>query len=211
MKERFVNSTQWKIVYLLRKNGEMSVEEVGKVLNITPIGVRQHILNLEKNGFVTYRIEKHGVGRPSFKYSLTEKSDELFPDNYRNFTLDIFKAIEEIDGRKKISLILKKRKEMILEEKRKLLAGTDDPEEKIKIFIDSLKDEGYIVELTMKDGIYEVSQYNCPLAGVSKEYRETCRYELELYRELFHSSVMRRMCYADGDRYCIYVIQRLNS
>ncbi len=211
MRERFVNSTQWKIVYLLKKNGEMSVEEIGQILSITSIGVRQHMLNLERNGFVTYRIQKHGVGRPAFKYSLTEKSDELFPDNYRNFTLDIFKAIEEIDGRKKLSLILKKRKEKILEEKRKLLAGVNDPKERIKVFIDSLKDEGYIVELTMRNDVYEVSQYNCPLAGVSKQYQETCRYELELYRELFHSSVIRRMCYADGDRYCVYVINRLNS
>lgn len=96
------NPTRKKILLALKKNGSMSVEDLSGEVNITPMGVRQHLLLLEKSGAVEYITKKHGVGRPGFLYRLTETADDLFPKSYQSFAMDILTDIEHLDGKGKI-------------------------------------------------------------------------------------------------------------
>ena len=93
------NPTRKKILLALKKNGSMSVEDLSGEVNITPMGVRQHLLLLEKSGAVEYITKKHGVGRPGFLYRLTETADDLFPKSYQSFAMDILTDIEHLDGK----------------------------------------------------------------------------------------------------------------
>jgi len=206
MLQRLENSTVWKILLLLKKNGEMSIEEMSNALNITTIGVRQHILNLERNGYVTYQTRRKGVGRPGYIYTLTKKSEELFPDSYKKFILETLQDIEETDGRKKIEQIFRRRKERLFAQKSLLLKDAKNFKTKVSLFINSLKNDGYLIDLLERPHEIELIQYNCPISAVSSNYKEACRYELELYRELFGNGVERLSCASEGHRYCSYRI-----
>jgi len=99
------NPTRQNIITLLKKNGGMTIEDLSKNISITPMGIRQHLLSLEKKGLVGYTAKKHGIGRPGFVYMLTESADELFPKTYDRFTLDILKEVKRNDGQEKINKI----------------------------------------------------------------------------------------------------------
>ncbi|TAN40628.1 MAG: winged helix-turn-helix transcriptional regulator, partial [Nitrospirae bacterium] len=62
------NPTRESIVHLLKKHGGMSIDDMSKQIQITPMGVRQHLLALEKKGIVTYISKRKGIGRPGFIY-----------------------------------------------------------------------------------------------------------------------------------------------
>lgn len=210
MLQRYENSTVWKLLLLLKKNGEMSIEEMSSALNITPIGIRQHILNLERNGFISYKMRRKGVGRPGYIYSLTTKAEEFFPNNYRNFILEILKDIEESDGRERIDRLFKKRRERLLRQFSSILGNIKNFKNRLTMFVDSLREEGYIVDVHEKPHEVELIQFNCPISVVSAHYREACKHELELYRELFGRGVDRLQCVSEGGRYCAYRIPKSN-
>ncbi|MCX7793761.1 MAG: winged helix-turn-helix transcriptional regulator [Thermodesulfovibrionales bacterium] len=210
MLERFENSTVWKLLLLLKKNGEMSIEEMSNALNITPIGIRQHILSLERNGFVSYRMRKKGVGRPGYIYSLTNKAEELFPNNYKNFILEVFKEIEDDGGREHIDRLFKKRKDRLFKHFSSILGNVKNFKTRLSLFLDSLKEQGYILETQERLHDVDLIQFNCPISAVSSHYREVCKYELELYRDLFGTGVDRLQCVSEGGRYCSYRIPKTN-
>lgn len=210
MLQKFENSTVWKLLLLLKKKGEMSIEEMSNALNITPIGVRQHILALEKNGYISYRIRRKGIGRPGYLYSLTSKAEEFFPNNYRNFILDILKEIEEEYGRESIERFFKKRKDRLFKHFSSVLGNVKNFRTKISIFLDLLKEQSHIVDIQDRVKDVELIQFNCPISAVSGIYREACKYELELYRDLFGEEVDRLQCISEGGRYCSYSIPKTN-
>lgn len=202
------NPTRKKILLALKKKGSMSVEDLSGEVNITPMGVRQHLLILEKNGAVEYVTKKHGVGRPGFLYRLTETADDLFPKSYQSFALDILADIERHDGRSKIDEIFRRRKERTVQEMKKLLSGTDTLSGRLQTFSDLLRKDGFIAELEEGSKHFKLRQYNCPVSKIAFRFKEACTYDLQIFREVFGKDVVREQCLSDGDRACVYTIPK---
>ena len=201
--------TKDRIILLLKRTGGMTAEDLSRQIGITPMGVRQHLLSLERKGMVEYEARKHGIGRPVFIYKLTLKADEIFPKGYDQFALEVLKDIESIDGRHKVDELFRIRKERLLKDRTSLMDHGLDIHEKVKTLSRVLQQEGYFVELKEngKDS-YLLSQFNCPLSKVATSYPEACKYELELYNELFGTNVTRTFCMAQGDPSCTFMIPR---
>lgn len=200
------NPTRQKILILLKKNGGMTNEELSKFLQITPMGVRQHLLSLEKKGIITYNTVRHGIGRPNFVYKLTNKADKYFPNNYDNFALEILKDLEDLEGRDAIARLFRRRKERLLVKCREVIGNGKPLREKIERMAGLLSEKGYLVEVSGNGEGYAIKQFNCPIKNISETYFEVCENELELYRELFGSGVERSMCMSKGDLSCEYII-----
>ncbi|MDH5202807.1 MAG: transcriptional regulator [Nitrospirota bacterium] len=202
------NPTREKIILLLKKSTPMSIDDLSKQLNITPMGIRQHLLSLERKGIVDFVVKREGVGRPAFLYKLTEKADELFPKAYQKFIVSAFKDLEKNEGRKKIDDVFRWRKERLLKERKEALSDQKTLHDKIHRLKNILETEGYLVDLDDSDGNYKLKQFNCPIAKVASEFKEACRYELQMYRDLLKKEVTRSQCISEGDLSCTYVIPK---
>src|SRR6202521_3269999 len=75
-------STRMEVLELLRRKGRSSAESIATDLGVTPNAVRQHLTNLERDGFVVSHPVRSGRGRPSLLFSLTERADSVFPKRY---------------------------------------------------------------------------------------------------------------------------------
>ncbi len=200
------NMTRKSIVLLLKKSGGMSIDELSKNINITPMGIRQHLLLLEKKGIVTYTAKKHGIGRPGYIYKLTDTANGLFPKSYDNFIIEVLRDIEKYEGNEKIDKIFTWRNERILQMRKDALSDKKDLDELVNGLKEILESEGYIVELNRHDGSYHLLQYNCPISKVAIEFKAACEHELQMYRDLFQKDITRKQSLAKGDTSCLYVI-----
>lgn len=200
------NPTRSSIISLLKKNGGMSIEELSRNISITPMGIRQHLLSLEKKGYVSYVAKKHGIGRPGFIYMLTDMAEELFPKSYDKFALGILKDIEKNDGRGKIDKIFKWRREKLFNLRKEALNGKEDLEDRIFSLKNILESEGYLVELSRNNGHYHLMQYNCPINRIAMEFKDACKHELLLYKELISKNITRKKTLSEGHEACHYVI-----
>lgn len=201
------NPTREKIMMLLKKQGPMPIEGISKELNITSMGIRQHLLSLERKGLIDYVTKKQGIGRPAFLYRLTDKAKNLFPKSYHIFMLDTLRDIKKNDGRDKIDEIFKWRKMRLLDDTKDVFSDKD-LYEKIFVFMDYLESKGYLVELDENDNYYTLKEFNCPILLVAIEFNEACKHELQLYKDILGSEVKRQECITDGDLSCTYIIPK---
>jgi len=200
------NPTRQNIIILLKKNGGMTIEELSSKINITPMGIRQHLLSLEKKGFVSYTAKKHGIGRPGFVYMLTESADDLFPKTYDRFAVDILKEVKKCDGQEKISKIFSEQREKVLRQKKEALSGLSGHDEIMHGLRNLLVSEGFLADLEKEGDTYFLKTYNCPIRKVATEFNETCQEELQLFRELLQRNVSLEQCMGQGSPSCIFSI-----
>lgn len=200
------NPTRQNIMTLLKKHGGMTIEELSKKISITPMGIRQHLLSLEKKGLVSYTARKHGIGRPGFVYMLTESADELFPKTYDTFALDILKEVKKNDGQEKINKIFGWRRNKVLGQKKEALSGLSGFPEILQGLRNLLVSEGCLAELDKEEDAYILRTYNCPIRKVATEFNEACHEELHLFRELLNRNVTMVQCMGQGSPACVFSI-----
>ena len=202
------NPTREKIIMLLKKNGPMPIEELSKVLKITSMGIRQHLLSLERKGLIDYVTKKQGIGRPAFLYKLTDTADDLFPKSYHNFIIDTLKDIERNEGREKVDELFKWRRMRLIKDTRDMLSEKKDFNEKVYGLKDMLESKGYFVELNEDNDSFILKEFNCPIFQVASEFKEACTHELQFYKEVLGKEVKRYECMSDGNVSCTYSIPK---
>jgi predicted ArsR family transcriptional regulator len=203
------NPTRGKIMMLLKKMGLMPIDDLSKELNITPMGIRQHLLCLQRKGLIDYVTKRQGIGRPAFLYRLTEKANDLFPKAYDTLIANTFRYLEKNEGRNKIDDIFKWRKNILLKDTREALSDKKSLQDKVHGFKDILESKGYVVDLDETNSYYRLKKFNCPIYKVASEFKEACKYELQMYKDLLGKEVNRQQCMSDGDPSCTYIIPRV--
>lgn len=203
--------TRRKLIMLIKKGRGTTVDELSGQLGITPMGVRQHLIALEKRGIVKFTPFRHGIGRPKFQYRLTEKATDAFPHAYNKLATDILRFIKEVDGKVKVEELFKKRKENILAEKEKLLPERTKLSARVSAMADILNKDGYMVEVEETDKTFKLKKFHCPISEIAHEFKDPCHYELELYKDIFNKGVQREHCQTDGHHSCTYVIPKVTA
>jgi predicted ArsR family transcriptional regulator len=202
------NATRWKILLTLKKKGSMSADCLSKEVSITPMGVRQHLLVLERNGIVEYAVHKHGVGRPGFLYRLTDIGDNLFPKSYQEFAVGLLSDIESTDGRGKIDSLFKRRRERIAAGLDSQLLSANNLAGRLRVIADLLQEEGGIIELEEDADSFILKQFNCPISKIAVLFKEACDHDLQLLREITGRNVIRQQCLSSGGQACVYIVEK---
>src|ERR1700687_5141689 len=91
-------STRMEVLELLRRKGHAGAETIASDLGVTPNAVRQHLTNLERDGFVVSQPERSGRGRPSLLFALTERADSVFPKRYGQLATMVLQEVEAMGG-----------------------------------------------------------------------------------------------------------------
>ena len=75
--------TRRQILDCIKVNGGMSVDQLGRKLQVMSVTVRAHINVMERGNLVKGRELHTGrAGRPRIVYTLTDQAQELFPKDY---------------------------------------------------------------------------------------------------------------------------------
>lgn len=202
------NPTREKIIFLLKKNGPLSIEDLSSELHITSMGIRQHLLSLERKGYIDYVAKRQGIGRPAFLYRLTEKAQSLFPMAYDEFILGTFRDIEKNEGKQKIEELFKWHKNRFLKDFKESLPEKKPLRERLSAISSILDTKGYLTELEDTNNHYNLKIFNCPLYRLSSEYKDACHFDLLMFRELLGKEISREACIIDGDTSCTYTIPK---
>ncbi|WP_238327740.1 helix-turn-helix transcriptional regulator [Paenibacillus gorillae] len=176
-------STKDKILDLLKKRPEVSVNQLANQLNLTQIAVRKQVNLLLKDGFIQYREEKQEMGRPVQLFSVSKKGERLFPRNYEGITVDFLNDIQELHGKEAIHYLFKKRELRLTESYNKRMTNKK-PAEKILELAALQNEKGYMANVEqLADNTFEFVEYNCPIFEVAKQYKLACTCETEMFKK----------------------------
>jgi len=186
----------------------MTSKQVGDIIGVTSMGARQHLTAMEKDDLVASEFVRQKAGRPALYFKLTEKADHYFPQQYGPLAMDILKGVESLEGRNTVEKVLEQRWIKLRQAYDTALNKTGTVPTNLKEKVEKLAtirdDDGYMSEMEEKDGELYITEHNCPIQTIAKEYNEVCQYELDLFQKLLNSKVVRVEHMINGERSCVY-------
>ncbi len=198
-------STRQEIMVLLKKNGGLTVDDLAKSLQITPMGVRQHLTSLESDGLVHTSQVRHKVGRPSFLYRLTDAAEAEFPKDYINLVKFLLNELENSDGPRKVRELFRSYANEIKISWENKING-NDLSTRIRQLGDLLAEDGNMPELTANpDGSFCLTTHNCRISDVTKSNPDLCLHD-HVIGQLLGAKVTKLECIASGGIRCRYLV-----
>jgi len=205
MKNTQVTPTRERVMRLIKREGQVSVKTLTEEIGITPMAIRGHLNKLEKDDLIHVDTVRQKLGRPLQVFSLTEKGDSFFPQDYGNFAVELLQDLKEMDDGKTLSLVMQRREDRIFAdlEKRMSHLDLDQRMEEYNQFVDS---HGHmpILEKTA-DKRYVLSINNCSLKAVVERFPVCCDSEVSLIHRLFpDATVSKVQSLRNQDKSCCY-------
>jgi predicted ArsR family transcriptional regulator len=168
-------------------------------MKMSYMGIKQHCLTLERDGYLDTWRRPQKMGRPEMVYRLTRRSHALFQADSNAFTLDLLQSIEEIYGpnapekllynlfERKTSSVKQRVKGATTEERAKSLASIRDEEGHMAQFVNSPEDGGpHILEC------------HSPIMNLVEKYEIIGRLEQQMFEEVLGTSVRREETRTSG-------------
>ncbi len=204
-----VPPTRRRILEELKKTGGLTCKELAETLGITSMGVRRHLMMLQRDGLVQYDSVRRGLGRPSYVYRLTDLAEELFPKNYGQLANELLTYLQVLDGEEKVQALFEQRAQRRLRNAQSRLRGLPWPD-KVRELVALLVEEGYLAEMEQVDeDTILLREYNCAIRQVAQRFGHACSTELEFIRNLLpEAEVTREYHIVSGDTFCGYRIVR---
>lgn len=202
-------TTKEKILYILKKDGEISMKDLADYFTISDIAIRKHVQSLLWDGFIKKRRKRQEIGRPYHLYSLTKKGHHTFPNQYDKLPVKLLEDLEELEGTEVVENLLRYRK---VQEEKELASKLpeDGFDERMLEMIRLQEEKGYMIDYTKLDnGDYEMKIFNCPIYNLASEFEQVCSNEETMYRNLFPKSEVKITSHlTKGAKYCSWTISK---
>jgi predicted ArsR family transcriptional regulator len=194
-----------EILNSLKRTRGMSVNELVEKMRMSYMGIKQHCLTLQRDGYLDTWRRPQKMGRPEMVYRLTRRSHDLFPADSNQFTLELLKSIREIYGpnapekllynvfEKKTAALKAKAKGETVAERAKWLAKVRDG-------------EGYMAQFLSaeKEGGAQILEYHSPIMNLLERYPILGRLEQDMFEAVLRTGVRREETRNSGLYECAF-------
>ncbi|MFB3165100.1 winged helix-turn-helix transcriptional regulator [Neobacillus sp. 179-J 1A1 HS] len=194
-----------RIVQFIKNNGSSSMSELASFLDISGEGVRQHLLQLEKEGWVTRHSENNGVGRPVQQYRLTTAGEHLFEKNYDHLTIEVLDTLANSLGEEAVKHLLSAMIETRIVQWEPKLKGLPT-DERLNVLKDFYKKDDSFMEIENKNHTYSLIERNCPFHNVALQRPILCSVSVSVLTHLLGCTVKREKRLQNGDGCCVFQV-----
>jgi predicted ArsR family transcriptional regulator len=186
--QRFFASTRGHVVALLRQ-GQATVEDLARELDLTDNAVRAHLAALERDGLVTQRGLRRGTGKPAYLYALTPEAESLFPKAYGTLLQLVLDVLAERMSQEERSDLMREVGHRLAAEQPTL---EGDLAEQAAGAVELLGALGGSASLEEEDGALVIVGRSCPLAAAVAGHPETCLLAEALLADAIGAPVRQR-------------------
>ncbi|RAN84734.1 metalloregulator ArsR/SmtB family transcription factor [Bacillus sp. SRB_331] len=202
-------TTREEIVQLLKIKGEHTVAELAEALEITEMAIRRHLSKLENDELIYSKMVRQQVGRPTYLYGLSQKGEDTFPKEYKQFAIEILDDLARMGDEKILRYVLQARTKRMEEQLQKKISNQSNLAYKVQEIAAMQEKNGYMVQIK-RDGerSFIIEKQNCPLKEIAEKFPQVCEDEKDMYKRLFTGAnvkALTNMCV--GDCNCSYQIK----
>ena len=79
----------------IKRKGILSIDEAVEYTELAKTTLREHFLQLERDGYIQREYVRSGPGRPSLQYQLTPKGNSLFPSSESALIRKLLKYLKD--------------------------------------------------------------------------------------------------------------------
>ena len=188
-----------EILNTLKRTKGLSVNQLVAKMKMSYMGIKQHCLTLERDGYLDTWRRPQKMGRPEMVYRLTRRSHALFQSDSNAFTLDLLQSVEEIYGKnapEKLLYNLFERKTKSLKEK---VEGAT-VEDRAKSLAKIRDDEGHMSQFVNEpeEGGPQILECHSPIMNLIEKYEIIGRLEQDMFEKLLQTPVRREETRTSG-------------
>jgi predicted ArsR family transcriptional regulator len=198
--------TRRAIVRLLKQEGALDSAALARRLRLTPMAVRQHLYELQREKLVTAEERRVPLGRPAKHWQLTREADRLFPDAYAELTLALIGAMGDTIGPSGMQKVLEARSAAQRAAYGRRIPKAAPLVAKLRALARVRTEEGYMAEVRRDGKGYLFVENHCPICAAANACQGFCSTELDLFRSVLGPgvSIERAEHVVSGDRRCVY-------
>lgn len=200
-----------KILFYLKTKGPQPAAAVARRLSVTPMAVRQHLYDLEKQGLVSFEDRPAPVGRPARHWKVTDAASGKFPDSHAELVVGLIDAVRSAFGEPGIDRLIQERTRRQAEAYRPRVPGPKAPlEKRVAALAQIRKEEGYMAECSRDGDAVLLVENHCPICDAAKTCQGLCAGELQLFQEILGKGVTveRTEHMMQGARRCVYRVKK---
>lgn len=193
-----------EILNSLKRTKGMSVNELVEKMGMSYMGIKQHCLTLQRDGYLDTWRRPQKMGRPEMVYRLTRRSHDLFPADSNEFTLELLRSICDIYGanapEKLLYNVFEKRTAAL-----KAKAKGENVVERAKWLAKARDSEGYMAQFlpSEKDGP-QILECHSPIFNLLEKYPIIGRLEQDMFDGVLGTSVRREETRTSGLYECAF-------
>jgi len=193
-----------EILNSLKRTKGMSVNELVGKMGMSYMGIKQHCLTLQRDGYLDTWRRPQKMGRPEMVYRLTRRSHDLFPIDSNQFTLEALKSVRDIYGANAPEKLLYNVFESRTAELKSKVKG-DSVAERAKWLAKLRDSEGYMAQVLSaeKDGP-QILECHSPIFNLLEKYPIIGRLEQDMFASVLGTSVRREETRTSGLYECAF-------
>ena len=199
-----------EILAFVKSNTTATIGQLAEHLGISDEAVRQHVLYLENQGWLTgqtQRSEPARAGRPVVHYSLTEAGDHLFPKRYDELSVLLIDTLVDNYGDAALEVALQSITDAQVEEWESRLAGKS-LEQRIEMLRSFYFADDPFTSVETRNGEIVLVEQNCPFQKVALARPQLCSTTVSTLTRLLGVRVERRQRFQNGDGRCTFHVLR---
>jgi predicted ArsR family transcriptional regulator len=194
-----------EILNSLKRTRGMSVNEMVDKMKMSYMGIKQHCLTLQRDGYLDTWRRPQKMGRPEMVYRLTRRSQDLFPSDSNEFTLELLKSVREIYGPnapEKLLFNIFERKTASLKAKAKGQTVT----ERAKWLAKVRDNEGHMAQFLVgeKEGGPQILECHSPIMNLVEKFPILARLEQDMFSSVLGTPVRREETRNSGLYECAF-------
>ena len=194
-----------EILNSLKRTKGMSVNELVRKMKMSYMGIKQHCVTLQRDGYLDTWRRPQKMGRPEMVYRLTRRSHDLFTVDSNQFTLELRTSIQQIHGTnapEKLLYNLFERKTAFLKSKVKGASVAD----RAKWLARARDSEGYMAQFCPggKDSSAHILECHSPIMNLLDSYPIIGRLEEEMFQAVLGTKVRREESRSSGLFECAF-------
>ncbi|USG62207.1 transcriptional regulator [Sneathiella marina] len=195
----------------LKRKGPQSAHDLAEQFDVTPMAVRLHLYDMEKEGLVASENRSVGRGRPLKIWNLTEDANRVFPDAHQTLAVDLIGTMNKLFGNQGLDKIIEAHGARQKSDYFSRLKDTTSLEDRVKALAKIRTDEGYMAEALQDASGWLLIENHCPICSAAKACAGLCKNELEIFQEIIgpDAIVTREDHILAGARRCTYRIIEL--
>src|SRR4051812_22193150 len=173
-------------------------------MKMSYMGIKQHCLTLERDGYLDTWRRPQKMGRPEMVYRLTRRTHDLFPSDSNELTLELLRSAKEIHGTnapEKLLFHIFERKTAKLKEKVK---GSTIAE-RARWLVKEREKEGFMSQFTTEEqGGPQILECHSPIMNLLDEYPIVGRLEQDMVQGILGTPVRREETRTSGLYECAF-------
>lgn len=198
-----IESSDKGMIDFMRREGAVTISRLVEEMGVTATAVRQRLQRLMAEGLVERRAERKMRGRPSHRYSLTEKGERAAGTNFADMAVVLWEEIKNADGPQVRRGLLKRIADRLVQRYRGEVSG-DTLGDRMQSLSQLMADREVPFEVNSSPERPVLTALACPYPELAKLDRSVCKIEKLMLSEILGEDLRLSECRLDGANCCTF-------